>query len=122
MSAPTVPESGSTIGRLLQSARKPMARTTDFRVLWALIIALNLFGLLMILSASSVTALYQYGSSWYQFRMQAAWFLLGCGALFVMSRTPYQRLPRLTKPLLAISAVLMKIGRASCRERVYDDV
>lgn len=109
MSAPTVPESGSTIGRLLQSARKPMARTTDFRVLWALIIALNLFGLLMILSASSVTALYQYGSSWYQFRMQAAWFLLGCGALFVMSRTPYQRLPRLTKPLLAISAVLMII-------------
>ena len=107
MSAPTVPESRSSVGRLLRSARTPMPRTTDFTVLYGLIIVLNLFGLLMILSASSVTALYQYGSSWYQFRLQFIWFLIGCGALFVMSRISYERLSRVMKPLLLLTAGLM---------------
>lgn len=107
MSAPAVSEPRSSVGRLLRSARTPMPRTTDFKVLWALIMALNLFGLLMILSASSVTALYQYGSSWYQFRLQAIWFMFGCVALFVMSRISYEQLSRIMKPLLLVSGALM---------------
>lgn len=107
MSATTVPESGSRVGKLLRSAREAQPRTTDFKILWILIIALNLFGLLMILSASSVTALYQYGSSWYQFRQQLLYFILGCGAMFVMSRFPYERLSNLMRPILFISAGLM---------------
>lgn len=107
MSAPSVTESRTRVGRLLQSAREPLPRTTDFKVLWILIIILNLFGLLMILSASSVTALYQYGSSWYQFRLQVGWFVLAYGAMFFMSRFPYEQLSKFMKPLLFATAGLM---------------
>lgn len=103
----TVSETRSPIGRMMRSAREPQPRTTDFKILWVIIIALNLFGLLMILSASSVTALYQYGTSWYQFRLQAIWFVLGCGAMFFMSRYPYELLSKWMKWILIGSAALM---------------
>ena len=67
----TVTEARPLVGRVLRAAREPQPRTTDFKILWIVVVAANLFGLLMILSASSVTALYQYGTSWYQFRLQA---------------------------------------------------
>lgn len=107
MSAPTVPENRVSIGRLMRAARKPQPRTTDFKILWALIIGLNLFGLLMILSASSVTALYQYGSSWYQFRQQLVFFVLGCIAMFVMSRYSYELLSKRMRLILFVAAGLM---------------
>ena len=103
----TVSESRSPLGKLLYAAREPQPRTTDFKILWILIIALNLFGLLMILSASSVTALYQYGSSWYQFRLQAGWFVLACGAMFFTSRYSYELLSKWMKWILVGSAALM---------------
>lgn len=107
MSASTTSTTRFPIGRLLRSAREPLPRTTDFKFLWALIIALNLFGLLMILSASSVSSLYQYGSSWYQFRLQVLWFLIGCAVMFAMSRISYERLTNAMKPLLVVTAALM---------------
>ena len=103
----TVSGTRPTLGRLLRSARAPQSRTTDFKILWAIIISLNLFGLLMILSASSVTALYQYGSSWYQFRLQAIWFVLGCGVMLFTSRYPYEMWSKWMKLILFISAGLM---------------
>jgi cell division protein FtsW len=103
----TISEPRTPVGRLLRSVREPQPRTTDFKILWVIIIALNLFGLLMILSASSVTALYQYGSSWYQFRLQVIWFVLGCCAMFVASRYSYERLSKWMKPFLFLSAGLM---------------
>ena len=107
MSAATTSTTRFPIGRLMRSAREPLPRTTDFKFLWVLIIALNLFGLLMILSASSVTSLYQYGSSWYQFRLQVLWFLIGCAVMFAMSRISYERLTNAMKPLLVVTAALM---------------
>lgn len=107
MSAATTSTTRFPIGRLMRSAREPLPRTTDFKFLWALIIALNLFGLLMILSASSVSSLYQYGSSWYQFRLQVLWFLIGCAVMFAMSRISYERLTNAMKPLLVVTAALM---------------
>lgn len=107
MTQAKVSETRSPLGRLLRSAREPQPRTADFKILWALIIALNLFGLLMILSASSVTALYQYGSSWHQFRLQLIWFALGCVAMFFMSRYPYELLSKRMRLVLFVSAGLM---------------
>jgi cell division protein FtsW len=103
----TVAEERPSVGRLLRAAREPQPRTTDFKILWIVVIAANLFGLLMILSASSVTALYQYGSSWYQFRLQALWFVIGCCAMFVMSRYSYEKLSKWMKLILFVSAGLM---------------
>jgi cell division protein FtsW len=103
----TVAEKRPTVGRLLRSARELQPRTTNFKVLWFVVIAANLFGLLMILSASSVTALYQYGTSWYQFRLQALWFVIGCCAMFFMSRYSYEKLSKWMKLILFGSAGLM---------------
>ena len=93
----TVAQERPSVGRLLRAARKPQPRTTNFKALWFVVIAANLFGLLMILSASSVTALYQYGTSWYQFRLQAGWFVIGCCAMFAMSRYSYEKLSKWMK-------------------------
>ena len=103
----TVADGRPSVGRLLRSAREPQPRTTNFKFLWFVVIAANLFGLLMILSASSVTALYQYGTSWYQFRLQAVWFAIGCFAMFVMSRYSYEKLSKWMKLALFGSAGLM---------------
>ena len=78
----TVAEKRPTVGRLLRSAREPQPRTTNFKVLWFVVIAANLFGLLMILSASSVTALYQYGTSWYRSAFRRSGLSLGVAQCF----------------------------------------
>lgn len=95
------------VGRLLDSARTPLPRTVDFRILWFLVIFANLFGLVMILSASSVTSLYANGSSWYQFLKQASWFILACTAMFIVSRIPYQTLSKWMRPILLLAGFLM---------------
>jgi cell division protein FtsW len=97
----------SFVGRVLQSSREPMPRTTDFKFLWAIVVFLNLFGLVMVLSASSVTALYQYGSSWHQFMLQSAWLTVGFAALWFTSRFDHRNLSMFVKPLLVVSAGLM---------------
>ena len=64
------------------AGRPPLAPT--FVLLLALVVVLNLIGLVMVLSASSVTSLYEYGSSWYQFKRQLLWVALGLVALVVV--------------------------------------
>ncbi len=55
--------------------------TPAFWLLLAVIVVLNLFGLVMILSASSVVALQETGSTWSYFVRQSAWAVLGTGGL-----------------------------------------
>ena len=45
-------------------------RSTAFLLLFAVLVVLNLIGLVMVLSASSVTALHDRGSSWYYFERE----------------------------------------------------
>jgi len=52
-------------------------------------------GLAMVLSASSVQALRQQGSSWYYFNRQLLWLALGSTACFALSRIDYGVLRRL---------------------------
>jgi len=92
-----------TAGRLLQSIRTPKDRTTDFNYLFGVVVLLNFFGLLMVLSASAVTSLDTYGTSWYQFQRQLLWLLMGSVALIVMSRFDYRKLSRYV-PFLAVAA------------------
>jgi len=75
--------------------------------LFAIVVVLNLFGLVMVLSASAVTALYEYGSPWYQFQRQFLWLCLGSAALLVTLRVDYHRWRRYTTPLLLASMGLL---------------
>jgi cell division protein FtsW len=76
-------------------------------VLVACIVVLNLIGLVMVLSASSVTALYDYGSSWHFFIRQAAWVFVGFISLTVMMRVDYHALRRVALPLVIGTGVLL---------------
>ena len=49
------------------------------------------FGLVMILSASSVSSFTRYGSSFLFFKRQLVWAVLGVGAMFIASRIDYRR-------------------------------
>jgi cell division protein FtsW len=89
---------------LLQRVRaRVFAPTTTLSwVIVALIVALNLIGLVMILSASSVQALTNYGSAWYVFERQFAWASIGAVAFFVASRIDYRAWQRHSRALLFV--------------------
>ena len=98
---------GRSSGRRLRG-RVAVARSGGtFGALFALVAVLNLLGLVMILSASAVTALYDYGSPWYQFVRQFIWLIVGSTALLFTLRVDYHRWRRWTRPLLLVSIGLL---------------
>ncbi|HVE47062.1 MAG TPA: putative lipid II flippase FtsW [Acidimicrobiales bacterium] len=95
-----------------------MARTTETpverhkgpppaAVLAAVVGVLCLIGLVMVLSASSVLALREYGTSWLFFGRQVLWLVVGVTALFFTARVDYHRWRRLALPMLGLSMVLL---------------
>ncbi|HEX2032465.1 MAG TPA: putative lipid II flippase FtsW [Actinomycetota bacterium] len=69
--------------------------------------ALTVFGLVMVLSASSVSAYERYGSSFLFFKRQLAYAAVGSVALWVGSRMRYRAWQRLCVPLLGLSVLLL---------------
>ncbi len=59
------------------------------RPLLIVVAALCVVGLVMVMSASSVDAMRNYGSSWYFFIRQSIAVVLGAGALWITSRVDY---------------------------------
>jgi cell division protein FtsW len=71
------------------------------------IAVLTLLGLVMVLSASSVQALRDHGSSWYFFNRQLLWVAIGTAAMVATSRVDYRRWRGFAIPLLGVAMVLM---------------
>ena len=88
-------------------ARVVFPRPPTYVVLCATIAVLNVIGLVMILSASSVAALSNYGSSWYFFNRQLAWALFGALAFVIAARTDYHAWRRIAPYVLAVTVVLL---------------
>ena len=88
-------------------ARVALPRPPAYVVLCSTVVVLNVIGLVMILSASSVAALSNYGSSWYFFNRQLAWSLFGALAFLVTARVDYHRWRRLTPLVLVITLVVL---------------
>lgn len=65
------------------------------------------FGLMMVLSSSSVVALRDYGSSWTFFNRQLVWMALGAGALFIGLRLDYRMWRKWVPILLGVAAFLL---------------
>ncbi|HET9728788.1 MAG TPA: putative lipid II flippase FtsW, partial [Acidimicrobiia bacterium] len=98
----------SPFGRVqarLAAHQQRLARPPAYIVVCATVAVLNIVGLMMILSASSVKALSAYGSSWYFFDRQFVWALVGAGVFVVASRVDYRRWQRLAPMLLVATAV-----------------
>src|SRR5712672_2253552 len=73
----------------LAARRRTLPRPPAFIVVCATVTVLNVVGLVMILSASSVAALSDYGSSWYFFNRQLMWAIMGLATFLVASSFDY---------------------------------
>ena len=86
---PLVRAGRSVVARL--ERREQLPRPPAYVVLCATVAVLNVVGLVMILSASSVAALSDYGSSWHFFNRQLLWAMVGLDMFLVASRIDYRR-------------------------------
>jgi cell division protein FtsW len=86
---------------------KPLPRPATYVFLLLVVGALTVLGLVMVLSASSVQALRNHGSSWYFFNRQILWVGLGGAALYATSRVDYRRWRTIAIPVLGVSLALM---------------
>jgi len=90
------------------AARDVAGRRTVYLLLGATAF-LVLGGLVMVLSASSVSAYTRYGDSFLFFQRQAAYAVVGGLALLLTSRMRYRAWQRLAVPLLAVTVLLLAI-------------
>jgi cell division protein FtsW len=84
-------------------------RSSTAVLLVATVAVLNVVGVVMVLSASSVASLTDYGSPWYFFFRQIMWTVLGLGAFVFAVRFDYRRWRTLVRPLLIGSAALLVV-------------
>lgn len=82
-------------------------KNANFIILTAVVAILNTIGIVMVLSASSVSALGAYGTPWFFFRKQIIWLSLACVAYIVMSRVPYLFWQKYTRHIVIASFVLL---------------
>jgi len=97
--------------------RHPTARTVSraelspppvaFYVLAMTIAALVMLGLIMVLSASSITSFHAGESPWRYFSKQLMWAGLGVVALTITYKVPYLAWRRLAKPMLVLAVLFM---------------
>jgi len=89
--------------------RPPGDRSSTFLGLLLVVVALVLLGLVMVLSAASVSDLRTSGSAWVSFRRQAVYALVGMAGMVAAFRAHYDVWRRLAKPLLLASFVLLAL-------------
>jgi cell division protein FtsW len=103
-----------------QPKRKPQAKkrraraqavnvNAGFVSLLAIVAVLDVIGLVMVLSASSVQALRHNGSAWQYFGKQLMWVIAGSGVMVATMRFEYRRWQALAKPVFAGSLVLLAL-------------
>ena len=100
----------TTTSRTPSKANAAAARrmaSAPFAILLTIVVCLNLLGLTMVLSASSVTSLTRTGSPWGEFTSQLVWLLIGTVVMTVGAFVDHNLLRRLTLPGLVVSLVLL---------------
>jgi cell division protein FtsW len=71
--------------------KRATARGGSFWVLVALVATLCLVGVVMVLSASSIVSMHQYGSPWHFFGRQLMWLTIGAIGFALALRVDYRR-------------------------------
>ncbi len=69
--------------------------------------ALVIVGVVMVLSASSVVSLTNYGSAWYFFQRQLIWTGVAIVVFLIAARVDYHHWARVVRPMLAATIVLL---------------
>jgi cell division protein FtsW len=83
-------------------------KSPDF-VLFITVMCLLSIGVIMVLSASEYKTLIYYNDSFYYFKRQLLWSLLGLAAMFFMINFDYRRLRQFITPLLAIAFISLAL-------------
>ena len=104
MTAVTIPRRGPA--HATAGSRTSLWSSTAFLVVLTVAV-LNIVGVVMVLSASSVSSLTDYGSPWYFSSRQLLWTVVGLLAFVVGIRLDYRSLRRLVRPLLVVSTALL---------------
>ncbi len=102
------------IGTFVKHSTKPAAvmskrgsNNSGDLILIAVIIALGIFGLLMLYSAGTDFSLQTYGSATYIFDKQLLWMAVGTLTAFILSRVDYHLWRKIAVPLMAITVILL---------------
>jgi cell division protein FtsW len=101
-------DGGSRIARArdqIVNRHRALPRPPTYVILCATVAVLNIVGLVMILSASSVAALSDYGSSWYFFDRQLIWAVGGLVAFVAASSFDYHFWRRAAPFLMAVAGL-----------------
>ena len=85
------------------------SRPGGYRLLLLVVVVLNAIGVVMVLSASHVQALRQYGSSWVFFKKEVLWVAIAGLAMVGAVRLDYRVWRRLVVPLLVVAGALMVV-------------
>ena len=82
-------------------------RSSTAILLVAVVAVLNVIGAVMVLSASSVSSLTDYGSPWFFFLRQMLWTGIGLAAFVFAIKFDYHNWQRIVRPLLIVSIILL---------------
>ena len=92
-----------------RAALQEKAECAPDKPLLFLILALSLFGTLMVFSASTAYADTRFGDAYYFVKRQTLWLTVGIGAMLLCSRVPPVRFWRIALPLYLISLALLAL-------------
>jgi len=111
-SAPAAQRSGGVAADVRTSLRALFGRPlTPYYLVLGATSLLTVMGLVMVLSASSVIAYVEDGSSFAIAQKQAMWLVIGLPLLFLASRMSTRSMRVLALPALAVVLVLLDRGR-----------
>lgn len=101
---------GSWPAAILEAARSLLGRPlASYHLILAFALLLTTFGLVMVLSASSVEGYSKEGSAYGLFATQVIFAFLGLVVFYVMLRVPVQLLRRVAAPMMVITTVLLAL-------------
>lgn len=78
-------------------------------VLFTLLVILLSFGLIMVFSASSINAFYEYGNSYHYLLSQGRWAVVGFAVMLFSSGYDYHRLSKHSSAFLWVTIVLLAL-------------
>lgn len=93
---------------LRHPGKVPGRRTFEFVAMLMLSLSLTFIGLMMVLSASSVTGIDDAGSPWFYLQRQGIWAAIGIVAMLVMMRIDYRDLAKMS-PVFVVAAVALLV-------------
>ena len=86
--------------------RSSQDKNIDYSLL-VIILMLLAFGLIMVFSASSANAHYQFGDATYFFKRQLIWAVVGVAVMLMTSKFSYKNIERYANLLFMISIILL---------------